>query len=402
VGQITLTTFEDCRDGYRQKSFKQALYDAGGLVMKDSLLTLYGVEHRQRRRLENRLFRRDVFEHYETKILPPAVEEVLNEHGGGGDIVELARRITLNLTATAAGIDRPLGTAEETAKLYEHVVKFSEGATALHTTRDPAELRAEVTASIDEWDRNFFTPSWERREALIAGVADGTVGEAELPPDVLTTLLVNRGELNMSREVVLREVAFYLQAGAHSTTAAATHAVHEMLDWIDDHPDDRGLLVSDPGHLQRFVHESMRLHPTSPVALREALEPVMLKSGTEINAGDIIQFDLMSANRDVTVFGSDAAQYNPLRTIPENVDAWGHSFGGGVHKCIAIELDGGVPPEPGSDKMILLGTVALIVHGVLRRGARRDPDNLPQADETTTRRWWGSYPVVFDPELAAG
>ena len=225
VVSITLTTFDDCREGYRQKTFKQALYDAGGLVMKDSLLTLYGADHRQRRRLENRLFRREVFEHYETKILPPAVEEVLNEHASGGDIVVLARRITLNLSATAAGVDRPLGTAEETAELYKHVVKFSEGATAIHTTRDPAELKAEVQASLDAWDRDFFTPSWDRREALIAGVADGSLGEAELPHDVLTTLLVNRDELAMSREVIRREVAFYLQAGTHSTTAAATHAL---------------------------------------------------------------------------------------------------------------------------------------------------------------------------------
>ncbi|MGI9622175.1 MAG: cytochrome P450 [Acidimicrobiales bacterium] len=399
---VTLTTFEDCRDGYRQKMFRQALYDAGGAVMKDSLLTLYGTDHRQRRRLENRLFRRDVFEHYETNILPPAVEEVLSEQVHGGDIVVMARRITLNLSATAAGVDRPLGTAQETAELYEHVVKLSEGATAIHTTRDPAELLAEVQASIDAWDRRFFTPSWERREALISGVEDGSVAEAELPPDVLTTLLVNRDELGMSREMILREVAFYLQAGTHSTTAAATHAVHEMLEWIDDHPDDRSRLISDPVYLQRFVHESMRLHPASPVALREALEPVTLKSGVEIGAGDMVQFDLMAANRDVTVFGADAAEFNPLRSIPEDVDPWGHSFGGGVHKCIGLELDGGVPPEPGSDKMILLGTVALIVHGALRRGARLDPDNMPTSDEATTRKWWGSHPVVFDPELAAG
>lgn len=401
MSQITLSTFEDCRDGYRQKTFKQALYDAGGLVMKDCLLTLYGADHRQRRRLENRLFRREVFERYETEILPPAVEEVLDEHADGGDVVDLARRITLNLTATAAGVDRPTGTAEETAELYRHVVKFSEGATAVHTTRDPDELQAEVQASLDAWDRDFFSPSWDRRQALLEGVADGSVDEADLPPDVLTTLLANRDELDLSREVIRREVAFYLLAGTHSTTAAATHAAHEMLEWIDNHPEDRQRLIDDPSYLQRFVHESMRLHPASPVAMREALEAVTLKSGVEIDAGDTVVFDLMSANRDLSVFGADAAEYNPLRAVPADIDPWGHSFGGGVHKCIGLELDGGIPPEPGSDKMILLGTVALIVHGLLRRGARRDPDNPPEADETTTRRWWGSYPVVFATELVA-
>ena len=43
----------------------------------------------------------------------------------------------------------------------------------------------------------------------------------------------------------------------------------------------------------------------------------------------------------------------------------------------------------------LLGTVALILRGLLARGAQRDPDNPPQQDPNIARVWWGTYPVLF-------
>jgi hypothetical protein len=58
-------------------------------------------------------------------------------------------------------------------------------------------------------------------------------------------------------------------------------------------------------------------------------------------------------------------------------------------------LDGGVPADTEGGRILLLGTVALIVQGLLRRGARRDPDHPPTIDTTTTRRWFATYPVVF-------
>ena len=53
---VTITGYEDARDAFRQKHLRQALYDAGEVVMADVLVNLHGDEHRSRRRLENRLF----------------------------------------------------------------------------------------------------------------------------------------------------------------------------------------------------------------------------------------------------------------------------------------------------------------------------------------------------------
>ena len=61
MADITITKPEDARECYRHKALRQALYDAGEVVMEDVVVNLHGDQHRQRRRLENRLFRRDTF-----------------------------------------------------------------------------------------------------------------------------------------------------------------------------------------------------------------------------------------------------------------------------------------------------------------------------------------------------
>ena len=397
MAETTLTRFDDVRDAYRQKGLKQALYDAAGVIMADTLLTLWGDEHRRRRRLENRLFRRQTFEHYERDLLPHAADEVLDPAAaeGRGEVVPLARRIVVNLTATAAGVDRPKGTPAETDRLFSYAVKFSEGATAVHSTRDPEELRAEVAEALERWDEEFFAPSLDRRTELFSRFAVGEITEDDLPKDVLTVLVRNQDSLDLPRDVVRREVAFYMLAGMHSTGAATTHAVHGAFGWFDDHPEDRNRMFDDPMFLQQCVHESMRLHPASPVARREAVEPVSLREGTEMAVGDTVVLDLWSANRDTEVFGADADSFNPLRSTRDDVPRWGHTFGGGRHACIGMELDGGVPADETTGAPILLGTVAMILRGLLARGAQRDPDDPPEQDPNITRVWWGRYPVLF-------
>src|SRR5690606_15609251 len=115
-------------------------------------------------------------------------------------------------------------------------------------------------------------------------------------------LLRNVDSLEIERDVILREVAFYLQAGSHSTSDAFTHAADEIFAWRDAHP-DRAHLLDDDVFVQRCVHETFRLHPASPVATRRALEDVELRDGRVIPAHAPVTLDLRAANRDPEVFG---------------------------------------------------------------------------------------------------
>lgn len=404
---VTLSSWEGVREALRRKDLRQALYDEGAAVMADCLLTLHGPAHRERRRLENRLFRRDVFAHWEREVLGATIDEAFAPYlaAGRGDLIPIGYRTTMNLTAFIAGIDRSAGTTEETEHLYRIVRTFSEGATAVHSTRPRAELDAELAGAMAAFEEEFFAPSVARRRALLAGAADGgTPDDGSVPADVLTTLLRNADDLHLPIDVVRREVAFYLQAGSHSTANAFTHTVDELFRWSRSHPDDLDRAGDDPLFVQRCVHESLRLNPASPVAWRRPVSDITLSDGTEVAAGELLVLDLATANRSVEHFGDDAAAFNPWRVTADGVPAWGHSFGGGVHACVGMELDGGLEcpaalPAAGRGATAgddhLFGTVAVMVSTLLRHGGRPDPDRPPAADMSTSRTHFSSYPVVF-------
>lgn len=58
---ITVSGYDVASDTLRDQRLAQSLYDEGAVIMADVLLVLHGAEHRARRLLELRVFRRDFF-----------------------------------------------------------------------------------------------------------------------------------------------------------------------------------------------------------------------------------------------------------------------------------------------------------------------------------------------------
>ena len=81
---IVLTGWQQAREAYRSKYLRQAMYDEGAVIMEDCLLVLHGDDHRRRRRVENRLFRREVFAHWERSVLGATLDAVLAPFVAGG------------------------------------------------------------------------------------------------------------------------------------------------------------------------------------------------------------------------------------------------------------------------------------------------------------------------------
>jgi cytochrome P450 len=402
MNEVNVATVEEVAEVLRNPNLAQALYDEGAVIMDQVLLTLHGEEHRKRRVLEFRVFRRDFFRYYETEVFPRTLNETMTLAlaAGKADLVDLGYRVTINLTADFAGIDRPRRDAEETLELLDLVIKFSEGATLVHSTRDKEEVRREVRDALVRFESSFLAPSVARRQALLKDFEAGRIGEDDLPRDVLTVLLRNEDNLELPRDLLCREIAFYLQAGAHSTANSTVHAVHEILTWAAEHPDDLARMKTDPLFLQRCVHESLRLHPASPVSWRKAMCPMTLSRGQAIATGDRVVADLAAANCQTATYGDDASSFNPHRRIPQGLLPFGQTFGIGVHSCLGRDLDGGVVPRPGADPAThQYGIIALFVRRILAEGARLDPDDPPTQATYTARANWGRYPVIFDRSL---
>ena len=392
----TLNKFVEVQAVLKHPEFVQALYDAGAVIMADALITLHGTAHSQRRVMEMGVFQRGFFRQYEQEVFPAVLMPRLDAAIAQGevDLVDFGYRVTMHLTAHFAGIDGLQAGSGRTEALLTLVKKFSEGATLAHSTRTRSAVEEEVRAALETFRSEFFEPSRARRSELVRQFEAGEIELDALPQDVMTTLLKGRNACPLKDEVFLREMAFYLQAGAHSTANAVTRVLHELLVWREQHPRAWQQHAADPTFLQRCVHESLRLYPASPVAKRRALQSIQLDelALAPFVQGEEVTLDLAAANRDVALFGDDANVFNPLRPLPSNVWPWGLSFGYGAHACLGRVLDGGAYPQAGEQQ---LGIVTLMLRALVDAGVSIHPAQKPAADTNTTRPNWRAYPVAF-------
>jgi cytochrome P450 len=392
---LRITDYHRAHQALCSPHLKQSLYDAGGVIMEDTLLTLHGQRHTRRRHLALRVFRRDYARHYEREVFPKALRDALEPQRGQSsiDAVAFGHAVSMNLTADFAGIDRS-DDPETTDALQRLTRKFGEGATLVHSTRDHDQVRAEVREALAEYRIRFLDPSIARRERLISAWRGGEIEEESLPRDMLTVLLADRGGLD--DDGLAREIAFYLQAGAHSTSNAFAHALWEVLTWIGSDATRRSALTRDALATQRAVHEALRLHPASPVAWRRALEPVEFSGGLRVEPQDHLVVDIAAANRDSAVFGSDPETFRPGRAVLDRrANPFGLTFGIGVHNCLGRDIDAGLPQDSDTDAgSHQYGTVTLLVHHFLSElHAMFDSADLPVPDEDTSRPNWGRFPV---------
>jgi cytochrome P450 len=401
--RVTVSSFEDVKEAFRQKALQQALYDEGADLMQSVIVSLHGDDHRVRRRVENRLFRRETFRLYEHELIPQAIDDLLAPHleTGWVELLALTRRAMLHVGLLVSGVDRTAGTEGEAQRVAALLVRLNRASNVAQSPLPKQDVIADGQAALRELERDFLAPSADRRRELLARVERDELAEADLPKDVLTTLLRYQDELGLSWDLIVKEVAYFPWVASHSTANALAHTVDELFTWLAEHPADRDRATHDALFLQQCVHETLRLHPASPEAWRHCLDDLTLRSGTSLPKGSFVVLDLTAANRDRAVFGADAEAFNPHRKLPNGVAPWGHSFGGGVHACIGQELAGGLAHSEGiDDRDHLFGTIVVMVQTLLRHGAEPDPDRGATPDYASGRPHYESFYVRFDRAAA--
>ena len=119
-------------------------------------------------------------------------------------------------------------------------------------------------------------------------------------------------------------------------------------------------------------------------------------TGLAIDKGCKVVIDLIQVNRDKSVFGDDAEEFNPERTLPAGVAEHGLSFGLGMHACIGKDMAAGIlGGNTGGPDSHLYGLVTLATQSILADGCQPDPNQPPTMNTSTSRPYFGDYPVVF-------
>jgi cytochrome P450 len=404
----TFDGFEDIRaalfDPNLSRTFDRRSYDDGNI--RAGIVSIsHGALHRARRRIENTQFRADVLRLYERELFPQVMDELLDVliDGEQVDLFPIGELLSVVLAARRAGVEYDAASLDDLRRLVHHVDLFSQGS-AILDAKDPDAVRAAVRQTYLEFERDFVRPAMATRIALIDRMRRGELTEDELPHDILTVLLLHRGDpqLELGDDgSVVREVATYLQGGTHTSAQTLVNAL-DLIFAADDPDRVVERIAADTLFAQRVVQETLRLRPTTPKIKRRA-EADTEVAGRKIPKDALVVLDVVSANRDPRLFGARPDEFDPDRAVDPGVPRWGHSFGAGPHQCPGRAVGGGFP-IPASfevDADHVFGLVALELQAVARRGVRADPDRKPERDMRTDRfTRWLHYPVRFERRAA--
>ncbi len=124
-------------------------------------------------------------------------------------------------------------------------------------------------------------------------------------------------------------VAFTMVAGGNDTMTGLLGGAAE---WLTRRPDQRQLLLDDPGLIGGAVEELLRLSSPLQAIGRTATRDVELH-GTVIPQGRKVLLLYGSANRDPREFGPDAEDLDVRRRIDRLV-----AFGSGAHHCVGAAV----------------------------------------------------------------
>jgi cytochrome P450 len=146
--------------------------------------------------------------------------------------------------------------------------------------------------------------------------------------DLLSDLIAVRdGGDRLSQDELTSMVYLLLAAGHETTVSLITNGVHALL----RHPDQLALLKTEPERLPAAVEELLRYDGPLQAAIPYVAQARIEIGGHTIEAGEVIVFALLAANRDASKFG-EADQLDITR------DASHVAFGHGIHHCLGAPL----------------------------------------------------------------
>jgi cytochrome P450 len=199
------------------------------------------------------------------------------------------------------------------------------------------------------------------------------------PSDDLMTALLNiefEDETGVTRKLRRDEVLGYVGLIASAGNETTTRLISWTGKTLAEHPEQRQMLVDDPGMINQAVEEILRYEAPSPVQARYVCKDVEWH-GEKVAEGSVLVILNGAANRDDRKF-ENGDTFDVTRRIDHHL-----SFGYGLHFCLGAAL------------ARLEGRIAL--EEVLKRFPTWDVDweNAKQA-HTSVVRGWSRLPVFTD------
>ncbi|MCE0763540.1 cytochrome P450 [Pseudonocardia kujensis] len=306
------------------------------------------------------------------------------------DLIPVGRRIIWRLTAAFVGLDN-IDDPAQVERFMGLVEPVLEGLTLEYQPEERHEAILVAARKNRALIREeMFDPSLARRQVLVEKVRRGEAKAEDLPGDLITSMLSQSDEPDL--ELIFREMIALLAAAVNNPVSQMAWALDDATPWLDEHPEYRAK-VTDKEFLGRMVKETMRLHRSSrPHVVRIAVKDTVLESsGREVPQGTWVSLWLQAANRDTTIFGDDADEFDPFRQpLDPSVQPFGIGLGSGAHVCLGRPL---LLWDQGDEDA--QGLLVKLLRFLLTAGVRPDPDGEQHEGGPEGGRRHDRYDVVM-------
>jgi cytochrome P450 len=188
-----------------------------------------------------------------------------------------------------------------------------------------------------QWSSVFVNASMHTAEEYVEAtslmldfVHELIVQKQQAPTDdLLSGLIAARDGGDRLSEDELTSMIFLLLAAGHETTVSLiTNGVHALL----RHPDQLELLKAEPDRLPAAVEELLRYDGPLQAAIPYIAQAPIDIAGSRIEAGEVIVFALLPANRD------PRKVERPDELDITRPDSAHLAFGHGIHHCLGAPL----------------------------------------------------------------
>jgi cytochrome P450 len=378
---ITLTGYNEAYEAIRSPHMRpEPLHHTQEPLAGESVMTLTGAAHIRRRRIMNALVRPSALTSLRENVTLPTVLGRLSrlEPDTNGvcsvELVSFLKRCFVEFACAMIG----LVDSDDHEQRRDSLAEVSEGlhlgfhAKWMHAD-EAAHMQAGLAAKT-EYASEFYLPALRQLSSKTADT------------ETLLRLLAEQADPAWNDEdTAIRESMLLLIGTVETSAMLITHAVHELDGWFAEYPEDRKLAETDVEFLGAALQEALRLNPVLPHIARVATEDFELSGGRKVRKGQWVVSLTAAANQDKSIFGSDAAAFNPRRILPPTVPRYGIGFGAGPHQCLGLRI---VLGNTGA------GSHAYVLRELYRSGVRPDPLH-PARTENSDRGHFDEYYVTF-------
>ena len=153
--------------------------------------------------------------------------------------------------------------------------------------------------------------------------------QGERTPDLISMMVHSDAMSHMDPNEFMGNLILLIVGGNDTTRNTMSGLVYAL----DKFPDQRAKLEADPSLIPNATSEIIRWQTPLAHMARTALRDTEL-AGQNIAAGDKVVMWYISANRDESVFGDNADDYQVDRPNARRHLAFGH----GIHRCVGARL----------------------------------------------------------------